>query len=227
MNSNTQPTRIVSIEGNIGGGKSTLLKKMREKYSNNQLIVFVDEPVDEWENITDKNGTTMLELFYKDPTKHAFAFQMMAFISRLSKLKEAVEKNPNAIIITERSLHTDKMVFAEMLRDSNDISREHHQIYLKWFEMFAKDYPVSKIIYVNTPPKICYERISLRSRNGESNIPLDYLEKCHAYHNNMINKYSRNCVCEDQIVIDGSGNIYTSKNLIDSWLDEIDKFIQM
>jgi len=218
-------SQLVSIEGNIGGGKSTLLKKMREKYSDNKNVVFVDEPVDDWESIKDENGITMLELFYQDQNTHAFAFQMMAFISRLSKLKNAIEKNSNAIIITERSLYTDKMVFAQMLRDSKNIRHEHHQIYLKWFETFAIDYPINKIIYVNTPPNICYERISKRSRNGESNIPLDYLEKCHAYHNNMINKYSKNCVCQNQIVIDGSGNIYKDEHLIDLWLNDIDSFI--
>lgn len=222
----TNQLKLVSIEGNIGSGKSTLLRKMREKYSTNNNIVFVDEPVDDWETIKDEKGTSMLQLFYQDQNKHAFAFQMMAFVSRLSKLKDAITKNPGSIIITERSLHTDKMVFAQMLRDSKNIAFEHHQIYLKWFETFSADYPINKIIYVNTPPEICYERIAIRSRNGESTIPLDYLINCHAYHNNMINKFSKNCVCQDQIVIDGSGNIYTNENLIDLWLNKIDTFIQ-
>jgi len=226
MSSAAKPVKIVSIEGNIGGGKSTLLKKMREKYSTETDIVFVDEPVDDWEDIKDENGTSMLQLFYKDPNKHAFAFQMMAFISRFSKLKEAIDKNPGATIITERSLYTDKMVFAQMLRDSNKIAYEHHQIYLKWFETFASDYPISKIIYVNTPPNICYERIAIRSRNGESTIPLEYLENCHSYHNNMIGKFSKDCVCQDQIVIDGSNNIYENEKLIELWLNDIDTFIR-
>ena len=225
----SQPSyaKIVSLEGNIGGGKSTLLQKMREKYSNSENVVFVDEPVSEWDSITDENGTPMLQLFYQDQQKHAFAFQMMAFISRLSKLKEAIEKNPTAIIITERSLYTDKMVFAEMLYRSKNISHEHYQIYLQWFQLFAKDYPVSKIIYVNTPPEICYERIAIRSRNGESTIPLEYLENCHYYHNNMLDKSSEHCVCQEQIVIDGSQNIYENRSLVDLWLEKIDEFINV
>ena len=119
------------------------------------------------------------------------------------------------------------MVFAEMLYRSKDISHEHYQIYLKWFDMFAKDFPVHKIIYVNTPPKICYERISIRSRNGESTIPLEYLENCHSYHNNMLNKFSKNCICHDQITIDGSQNIYENASLIESWLEKINTFIHI
>ena len=224
-NQNYNNVLFVSIEGNIGSGKSTLLRNLREKYSNDTKVVFVDEPVEDWHSIQNEHGTPMLELFYNDQKTHAFAFQMMAFISRLSKLKEAVEKNPGAIIVTERSLYTDKMVFAQMLRDSKEILYEHHQIYLKWFETFVCDYPVDKIIYVNTPPKICHERIAIRSRNGESVIPLDYLEKCHNYHNIMINPYSTKCVCKDQLLLNGKINIYENKEVLTEWLEQIDVFI--
>jgi deoxyadenosine/deoxycytidine kinase len=216
---------FVSIEGNIGSGKSTLLRNLREKYSNDKKVVFVDEPVEDWESIQNEHGMPMLQLFYKDQKTHAFAFQMMAFISRLSKLKEAVGKNPGAIIITERSLYTDKMVFAQMLRDSNEILYEHHQIYLKWFDTFVSDFPVDKIIYVKTPPQICHERIAIRSRNGESVIPLDYLEKCHLYHNSMINPYSTKCICKDQLLLNGQINIYENKEALEEWLEQIDVFI--
>ena len=224
-NQNDNKLLFVSIEGNIGSGKSTLLRNLREKYSNDTKVVFVDEPVEDWHSIQNEHGTPMLELFYNDQKTHAFAFQMMAFISRLSKLKEAVEKNPGAIIVTERSLYTDKMVFAQMLRDSKEILYEHHQIYLKWFETFVCDYPVDKIIYVNTPPKICHERIAIRSRNGESVIPLDYLEKCHNYHNIMINPYSTKCVCKVQLLLNGQINIYENKEALTEWLEQIDVFI--
>jgi len=222
---NANNVSFVSIEGNIGSGKSTLLRNLREKYSTNKKIVFVDEPVEDWESIQNEHGMPMLQLFYSDQKTHAFAFQMMAFISRLSKLKEAVEKNPDALIVTERSLYTDQMVFAQMLRDSKQILYEHHQIYLKWFDTFVVDFPVNKIIYVNTPPKICHERIAIRSRNGESVIPLEYLEKCHNYHNTMINPYSTKCVCKDQLVLNGKINIYENKEALEEWLEQIDVFI--
>jgi deoxyadenosine/deoxycytidine kinase len=108
---------IVSIEGNIGSGKSTLLSNLRETLKDRNDIVFLKEPVDEWEKITDENGLTMLEKFYSNQKAYSFPFQMMAYISRLALLKEAVKNNPSSIIITERSLFTDKMVFAKMLYD--------------------------------------------------------------------------------------------------------------
>ena len=167
--------KLVSIDGGIGSGKSTLIEKLREKYKNNSNIIFLKEPVDEWENIKDENGITILENFYKNPSKYGFSFQIMAFISRLKIMKEAVETNPNAIFISERSLFTDRFVFAKMLFDSGNIELINYTIYLSWFNTFSKDFKVNKVIYVNTEPHVCYERIEKRSRTGESNIPLDYL----------------------------------------------------
>ena len=105
---------IISIEGNIGSGKSTLLANLEKAFANNKNIVFLKEPVEDWESITDENGTPMLKLFYADTKTHAFAFQMMAYISRLAILKRAIEQGYN-YIITERCLDTDKHIFCKML----------------------------------------------------------------------------------------------------------------
>jgi deoxyadenosine/deoxycytidine kinase len=70
---------LISIEGNIGAGKSTLIETLKTKFSN---VVFVDEPVDEWSTVTDKDGTTVLEKYYADQKRYAFAFQMMVRVSR-------------------------------------------------------------------------------------------------------------------------------------------------
>jgi len=186
---------IVSVDGNIGSGKSTLLSNMRKYYNDTNKginIVFLDEPVDEWEKIKDENGTTMLEKFYSDQEKYSFPFQMMAYISRLKKLREVVNKIKNnnstekTIIITERSLYTDKFVFAKMLYDTGKIESVNYQIYLSWFDTFSEEYPVEKVIYVKTNPEICYSRINKRAREGEENIPLQYLTDCDKYHEDMI-----------------------------------------
>eukprot|EP00966_Prymnesium_polylepis_P072080 1674070-Prymnesium_polylepis.1 len=40
---------VVSIEGNIGVGKSTLLGALKERYAKDETVCFVDEPVATWE----------------------------------------------------------------------------------------------------------------------------------------------------------------------------------
>ena len=217
--------KIITIEGNIGSGKSTLLEFLRnELILDNQKVIFMKEPVDEWEYIKDSNGNTMLQKFYENQEKYSFPFQMMAYISRLKLLKETVEKYPNAVIISERSLYTDKYVFAKMLHETNKIEDVSYQIYCKWFDTFVKDYPISGIIYVKTDPEICHDRVAKRSRVGESNIPLDYLVSCHKYHNDMLD-IEKKLVSKNQLLLDGNVDIFYSKDTLNDWIKSIKEFI--
>jgi len=205
---------IISIEGNIGSGKSTLLMHLKETIPNKN-IVFVDEPVKEWENVKNAEGQTILELFYEDPQQFAFSFQMMAYISRLSYLKKAIRENPNAVIISERCLLTDKHVFAKMLYDDGKISEIDYTIYNQWFNEFIHDLPVTNVIYIKTQPTICHDRVNKRSRNGESNIAIEYLTRCHEYHETMIESIRVNC--KKCIILDGDNDIYENSSIINKW----------
>ena len=221
---------IVSIEGNIGSGKSTLLANLRSYYESNSDVIFLKEPVDEWEKIKDENGTTILEKFYGDQDKYSFPFQMMAYVSRLKVLRDALKgidrtQNRRIVIITERSLYTDKMVFAKMLYDSQKIELINYKIYLNWFDTFSEEFPVNKVVYVKTDPEICHSRIMKRSREGESNIPLEYLQNCNNYHNNMLDVNLDDCVCHDQLILDGNVDIYENADQLVKWINEIEGFI--
>lgn len=178
-------SRLFSIEGNIGSGKSTLIKMLKEN-KDNKNIIFMEEPVSKWIEIQDTDGHNMIEKFYNNKKRYAFSFQIMAFISRLSMIKQCIKKNPNATIICERSINTDRNVFAKMLYDDGDIEDVEYQIYLNWFDEFINDIPNTGIIYVKTSPKISHERVIKRKRKGED-IPLIYLERCHLYHETWIN----------------------------------------
>jgi len=236
-------TLLLSIEGNIGSGKSTLVAKLREKYGNNKEICFLDEPVNEWETIKDNEGKSMLEKYYGNQSKYAFAFQMMAYISRLAPLRKALKKNYK-IIITERSVYTDKMVFAKMLYNDNKMESVEHQIYNKWFHEFINDIPTPHIVYVKTDPEIAKKRVDKRARTGET-IPLEYLKNCHDYHENWLIKNShRNMFlwCCDEVetlmkeanpeilnkyllTLDGNIDIIKSPIQPSLWIQEIKQFV--
>ena len=229
---------IVSIEGNIGSGKSTLLETLKSIFKENSNVLFLREPVDEWEKIKDKDGNTMLQKFYANQKEYSFAFQMMAYISRLTILRETVrdimnkvslnqDKNEKDkyIIITERSLYTDKFVFAKMLYDQGKIEDVMYQIYLNWFDEFAKDFPVNDVIYVNTDPTKCYERIHKRARIGEEVIPLTYLTACHDYHNAFLDETTG--IKATQLVLNGNQDIFQNSHVIDDWITSIKNFLQI
>jgi len=174
---------IVSLEGNIGSGKSTLLEHMRKRFSDSKTWVFLQEPVDIWAEIKDAAGETMLSKFYGNPSKYAFAFQIMAYATRLHMLKKLIQDNPDCtLVICERSLEADKHIFAKMLHDDGTMEDVMYQIYERFFAEYEDMFTLSSVIYIRAEPEVCHERIARRSRTGESNIPLEYLKRCDDYH---------------------------------------------
>ena len=180
-------TYIYSIEGNIGSGKSTIIKNLKKALYNLNYknVIYLPEPVDVWESIKNGSGKNIIECYYENQEEYAFSFQMMAYISRIHQLRNAVKNNQGSIIITERSVLTDKNVFAKMLYDDKKIKEIDYAIYLKWFDEFIKETPITGIIYIKTTPETALERVIKRNRKGET-IPLEYLRLCNTYHDNWL-----------------------------------------
>lgn len=184
--------KIISVEGNIGAGKTTILDKM-QKENINQTIVFIREPVDLWEEVKDSENVTILSKFYENPDKYSFQFQIMAFTTRLRLLKQTIAENPQAkLFICERSLEADKEIFATMLYEDNHMDEISYNIYKQCFHDALEDkYKLSGIIYLNTNPVTSFERIVKRNREGESNITMTYLEKCHRAHEVWFSRFNK------------------------------------
>jgi len=211
---------IISIDGNIGSGKSTLFSYLQNYYQNDPSIGFLEEPVEQWNYIKDEKGTPILKNLYGNPSKYAFRFQMMAYISRLSLLRKKIRTNKFNIIITERSVNTDKNVFAKMLYDDKMIEHDEFSIYNMWFNEFLENIKIQGIIYVSATPEICFERIKKRNRYGEENVPLEYLKKCHIYHESWIS----NELCET-FTLNCNTNNEIHKNFYDNSICKINDWI--
>jgi len=195
---------LISIEGNIGSGKSTLVEYLKSLGT----YIFVDEPVNEWLAIKDNTGSNALECFYKNQKENAFCFQILAYITRLKKLMDKIKESPSdVIIITERSIETDRNVFAKMLYEDGFISSIEWETYNYWFNTFKETSKVDLIIYIKTNPDKCLERINKRNRIEENSIKLDYLEKCNKYHDDWLKMLNENI-----ITIDGHKSVDTIRN---------------
>lgn len=179
---------IISLDGNIGAGKSTLLQEIRNKLHD---IHVVDEPVGQWTSLKNVKGKSLLELFYEDKNRWSYTFQNCALLTRLKNIQKAVENIDTTIsspqvIITERSVLTDKHVFAEMLYDAGNIDPLEWELYESWFNVFGKKYPVRAIIYVSTSSGTSKDRINTRNRSGEESIDLEYLDALDRQHKKWI-----------------------------------------
>ena len=211
---------IISVDGNIGSGKSTNVHDLKKFYNEKGRtdILFIKEPVDTWNMVVDKDGTPILANFYKDKKRFAFRLQMLAYISRLKLLRDAI-KQGYKYIITERCVSTDRNVFSKMLYDKGDIEHDEYIIYNKWFEEFITDVPIGAIVYIKASPDVCLDRVNIRAREGE-NIPLEYLEECDKYHDEWINKEK-----VPKLVIDANRDFKKNPEAREETLKVIDEFI--
>ena len=195
---------IISIEGNIGSGKTTFINELMnvEKMKTINTICFLKEPVNLWESIKKNNNETIIECFYKEQEKYAFPFQVMAYVSRIALIKQAIA-NGFKYIFTERCIYTDKNVFLKMLHESNKVEKMNNDIYNMLFETFTQEYNIYHI-YIQTSPEVALQRVMKRNRAGENNISLEYLTMCDNYHNNWL--------------VNNKKNIMTFNGNDDDWL---------
>jgi deoxyadenosine/deoxycytidine kinase len=188
MFSSSSSPLIISIEGNIGSGKTTIIEHLEKRIGKNKSILFLREPLDVWEGVKDSTtGENILQKFYADPEKYSFPFQVMAYSSRLSMIRKAIKENPDCrVIICERSLEADKNIFAKMLYDDGKIDDVCYQIYNKFYKEFSEEFGLDSIIYIDADADVCKERVEKRSRQGEDGISLEYLQKCKDYHDEWL-----------------------------------------
>jgi deoxyadenosine/deoxycytidine kinase len=177
---------IVSVDSNIGSGKTTLLTILKDAMPDVEVVL---EPVGEWLRLQDPaTGKSLLQLFYEDKKRWAYTFQNCAILTRLRTIKAALAALPagKRVILTERSVLTDRYVFAEMLRESGDITGLEWELYEMWYNTFAADLPIRGVIYLTTGVGTSAGRIVTRGRAGEDHIPLDYLAALDAQHHRWL-----------------------------------------
>lgn len=187
-------SKIYFVEGNIGCSKSTTGAALAET----GLASFVPEPVRLWQTKFDEN---ILDLFYADSKRWAFAFQLAAFTTRAKTCSEIIELADHSTIFLERSIYSDRRVFAESLLEQGLMTVTEFQIYEAMWEWTAARWCVvpDKIIYIRTPAEVCLERINLRARGEETGITLEYLQHLEDKHDFWLTNAR-----EDVIILDGS-----------------------
>lgn len=181
---------IISVEGNIGAGKSTFLKILdRELTARGIPHVCLQEPVDIWTQEA-VNGKSMLELFYEDKARYAMSFQFLVLQTRVQQMLDCIKDNPGKIIITERCHITDKMIFANTMARAGFIKPHEMLVYDMWYKtccnLFSED--LRSVVYLRSSPHISCERIMKRNRKGEDNISLEYIKSLHDIHDDWLMK---------------------------------------
>lgn len=174
-----------NVLDNLVAGKSTLLRALRQSHPE---WIFVDEPLDTWTSLKNDAGQNLLELFYGDQDRWAYTFQNCCVLSRYQLIEGTIarhsggKKSKRQVYITERCLETDYHVFAKMMRNDKKLDAIEFSLYEQWYrQLKGRSTSLGGVVYVDTCPATCVDRIKGRNRDGEDGIPLCYLENLHSF----------------------------------------------
>ena len=176
MRPNSLQDLFIGIAGIIGAGKSTLATALGKHLD---LPVYY-EPVQDNEYLAD---------FYRDTAKYAFSTQIYLLNRRFQQHQEIIWRGGGGV--QDRTIYEDA-VFAKTLVDQGLMEERDYRTYLNLFKHMSNFMcRPNLIVFLDLSPETSMERIKMRSRDVESNIPMEYLRTLHAEYKTFIENISR------------------------------------
>lgn len=182
--------RFVTIEGNIGAGKTTLAHLLAKKL-NARLILeeFADNP--------------FLAKFYENPAQYAFPVELFFMAERYKQQKDLVNQQDlfQSITISDY-LFTKCLLFAKVTLPDDEF-----RLYQRLFEIIHQQLiQPDLLIYLHSPVHKLQENIRKRNRPYEQNIPNDYLYNIQETYTHYIKQHNIKTLFIDVSQADFLGN---------------------
>ncbi|XP_062519975.1 thymidine kinase 2, mitochondrial-like [Corticium candelabrum] len=164
----------ITVEGNIASGKTTLLNCFKDKSYAEVLF----EPIDKWQKV---GGDNLLGRMYENKERWGLTFQSYVLLTMM-ELHHKEQHLP--ISVLERSAFSGRYCFLENLYRSHVLDDLEHSCYTRWFDWLMTTNPpqLDLIVYLQTSPEVCLQRLKERQRGEETGITLDYLQSLHDRH---------------------------------------------
>lgn len=178
---------FIVVEANIGAGKTEfchMLGRVREDYDGPTKVML--EPV------AKPRFKRLLSLFYQDPARWGFAFQMYALNERFKQHTMASELVASGQhVVQDRSIYADGCFGTAVYEDGN-MTDDEWGIYAETFGSMKRflRYP-DVLVYLRTDPQVCFDRMQRRARTAEAGVPLEYLRRIHEKHEQFVEEMSR------------------------------------
>ena len=167
--------KFIAIAGNIGAGKTELTAFLCKKYG---LTAFY-EP---------NNQNPYLADFYKDMKTWAFRSQVF-FLTHKFRLHRELEKQ-SGTSIQDRTIYEDAEIFAKNAFRQRNIDKRDWKTYWELYETVAAALkPPDLMVYLRCPVKTLKQRIRLRGRKMEQDIPTAYLSRLNGLYEDWFTHY--------------------------------------
>ena len=160
---------IITIDGNIGCGKTSILNYLHRTY---KLPIDI-EPIDSWNN--------NLIQFYEN-NKDVFNFQLRIWLDRCW-----VQEKSDSTVFMERSPYFIKNTFIELAYKDKLLSDEEYNILIDLHRKTDNIWDKNIYIYLQSNPENCFKQIKRRNRSYEKYITQEYINKLHNYHEENYN----------------------------------------
>ena len=168
--------RSIAIAGNMGSGKSTLVEFLSRTYGVTPFY----EPNDENPYLAD---------FYKDMKGWAFQSQLY-FLSNKFRLHQELDRQPGVVAL-DRTIFEDAEIFATALFQMRKISKRDWQTYQSFYgAILDAIQPPDLMIYLRCSMRTLRQRIRLRGREMEQDVPLPYLKRLDRLYEDWIGTYA-------------------------------------
>jgi deoxyadenosine/deoxycytidine kinase len=168
--------RSIAIAGNMGSGKSTLVEFLARTYG----VVPFYEPNDENPYLGD---------FYKDMKRWAFQSQLY-FLSNKFRLHQELDRQ-SGVVALDRTIFEDAEIFATALYQMRKISKRDWETYQGFYNAILDAIrPPDLMIYLRCSMRTLRQRIRLRGRAMEQDVPLAYLKRLDGLYENWISSYT-------------------------------------
>lgn len=187
---------ILSVEGNIGSGKSSLMRRIQHRLPSNVKLLM--EPV---HLFSDYKGSNPLKTFYADPKRYGFFLQTHIIDSQLAHFQNKVQQREEdegkiRLLISERNLYS-PIIFTHTLFKSECLAPmerdkliEHSQNVLET-TLPNKSMGADYLFYLHLRPTNCKKRIQVRGREGEEGITTQYLSRLEHEYASYIETFKR------------------------------------
>lgn len=152
---------LITIEGNIGAGKTTLAKILSERLHARLILEsFEDNP--------------FLPKFYKEPEKYSFPLELFFMAERFKQLQNSV----NGPDLFHETTISDYVFIKSLLFAKVTLAEDEYKLYKRLFHIINKQLPNPDIlIYLHVPIQKLQKNIQKRDRSYEQSIPDEYLQK--------------------------------------------------